>query len=115
MDLSGIGGAGARADTTTAQRMETAVRRAQGRLEEERDLERLRQAAEDFEALFLQQLFSVMRRSIPKGGLFEESFARQTYEDMFYEELSKVSAQAGGLGLADMIMQQLGKAVYDVK
>ncbi|NLN27050.1 MAG: flagellar biosynthesis protein FlgJ [Firmicutes bacterium] len=115
MEVGAVGGAGTRAETAAAQRMEAAVRRAQDRLEAERDLQRLREAAADFEALFLQQLFSVMRRSVPQGGLFEKSFARQTYEDMFFEELAKVSAQAGGLGLADMLMEQLGKAVYDLK
>lgn len=115
MDLGAIGGAGAKSQTAATQRMDAAVRRTKDRLEAERDMEHLRQAAADFEALFLQQLFSAMRRTVPKGGLFEQSFARETYEDMFFEELSNVSAKAGGLGLAEMIMEQLGKAVYDVK
>ena len=66
----------------------------------------LREACEGFEAVFLQKIWEQMRQGIPKSGLME-SRDQEMYQSLFDVELSKKMASAGGIGLADMLYEQL--------
>jgi flagellar protein FlgJ len=75
---------------------------------------RLVEAAQGFEALFFQYLFSSMRNTVGKGGLFESSYARKMYEDMQYETWADIASQTGQLGIARALLSQLaGLSVYE--
>ncbi len=63
--------------------------------------------AKDFEAMFIQQMLQAMRKTIPDGGLTEESNGRKIFTDMLDESMSKQASEQGGLGLAEMIYKQL--------
>lgn len=63
----------------------------------------LRKAAAEFEGVLLAKMFEVMRESVPKDGLLDGGFERGTYEDMLFTRLSRVSADAQSLGIADML------------
>jgi len=69
----------------------------------------LRSAVESFEAYFIHQMIKGMRQTIPEGGLFEKSFAREIYEDAMDQERSANLAAAGGIGLAKLLYDQLAK------
>ncbi len=75
---------------------------------------KLGQAAEGFEALFLQQMWEEMRSSLPKDGLFTSSKEEQFWQSMYDEELGKHMASAGGIGLANMMIEQLDGGIQDV-
>lgn len=66
----------------------------------------LHEACEGFEAIFLQKIWEQMRQGIPKSGLLE-SHDQEMYQSLFDVELSKKMASAGGIGLADMLYEQL--------
>ena len=66
----------------------------------------LHEACEGFEAIFLQKIWEQMRQGIPKSGLLE-SRDQEMYQSLFDVELSKKMASAGGIGLADMLYEQL--------
>lgn len=66
-------------------------------------------AAAQMESLFIHHLFQVMRKTVPDdNGLLGKSNAEKMYTDMLDEELSKRIAEAGGLGLGKLIVEQLG-------
>ena len=69
--------------------------------------QQLRWAAGQLEAFFVREVFNSMRRTIPEGGLFEKSFATNMYEDMLWDERAQAVVEAGGLGLREMILEQL--------
>ena len=69
--------------------------------------QKLREACEGFEAIFLQQIWQQMRKTVPKGYLHSKS--QETYQSMFDVELAKKMASAGGIGLADMLYEQLSQ------
>src|SRR5690625_4842914 len=73
----------------------------------------LRQAAVDFESLFIHQLLRTMRQATPRSELLPSSMARDVFEGMLDEELANITASAGGIGLADMLMAQLGSEAYN--
>ena len=73
---------------------------------------KLREACEGFESIFIQKMWQEMRNAVPKGGLFqgrEEKF----WQDMYDQELSKSMTKSGGIGLADMMYEQLSKSLGD--
>ena len=70
-----------------------------------KDEVQIREAAEQFEAFFVNMLFKEMRKTVQEGGLTEKSDARETFEGMFDEEMSKKITEAGGIGLADMMVK----------
>jgi len=69
--------------------------------------ERLRRAAQDFEALFISYLLKVMRESIPKSGLLDEGLQGEIFKAMFDQEIAKRIARTKGLGIAEVIYRQL--------
>jgi len=71
------------------------------------DPEKLKEAAQQFEAIFIQQMYKEMRKTIPDNGLIPRSNAETIYAQMQDMEAAKVTAQQGGIGLTDLMMQQL--------
>jgi len=70
---------------------------------------KLKEAVQQFEQVFLKQLFSEMRKSIPRSDLMGEGKEKEMFEGMLDEERAKAWSQSGGIGLADLMYQQLKK------
>ncbi|MBM3374995.1 MAG: hypothetical protein FJY35_02745 [Betaproteobacteria bacterium] len=66
----------------------------------------LRKAAEQFEALFIQEMLKSMRASIEKDELTNDS-TTETYEALFDREISLQMAKRGAVGIADMLVSNL--------
>ncbi|GAW29449.1 rod-binding protein [Carboxydocella sp. ULO1] len=71
------------------------------------DDKKLKEACQQMEALFLHQLLQRMRATVPKGGLFPEDNGEEIFRDMLDGELAVQMSKAGGIGLAEMLYQQL--------
>lgn len=67
----------------------------------------LRAVAQQFEALFTQMMLKSMREASLGDDLFGSSAADQ-YRDMFDQQLALTLSKGRGIGLSDMLMQQLG-------
>lgn len=72
-----------------------------------KDPEQLKKAAEQFEAIFLQQMFKDMRNTVPTDGLLARENADDIYNQLQDAEAAKIMAERGGIGLAELMMQQL--------
>ena len=68
----------------------------------------LRAAAQQFEAMFLQEMMRTMREATMKSDLLD-SGAISTFEGMFDKEVSMQMAKRGGMGLSEMLVQQMKK------
>lgn len=69
---------------------------------------KLREACEGFESVFIQKMWEQMRATVPKGGMLQGR-DEQYWQGMFDQELSKKMSSAGGIGLADMMYEQLSR------
>jgi flagellar protein FlgJ len=67
---------------------------------------RLREAAEAFESILIQQMFRRMREAQLEGGFFGEGTGASTYEAMFEEGLASRLAAGSPFGVADMLEAQ---------
>jgi peptidoglycan hydrolase FlgJ len=71
--------------------------------------------ATDFEAMFLNSMFSQMTSGIKGEGPFGDTPGTGVWRSMLTEEYSKSFAKAGGVGISDdvfrtLILQQAGHA-----
>lgn len=73
----------------------------------------LKDAAEQFEALFLYQLLAEMRRTVPDTDLFGNRQAEKLFQSMLDQEVANNSAQAQSIGLAKLIYEQMSIYVPD--
>ncbi len=73
--------------------------------------EELKKACEDFEAIFINEMFKEMRKGLTGGGLLEKSHEHKMWENMFYENISKEMARAGGMGLSEVLYKQLERGL----
>lgn len=79
----------------------------QGENTEEVKKNELQNACQEFEAIILKKLLSSMRDSVPESGLYEESYAQETYQSMHDKNLSQELAHGKGTGLGEMMFNQL--------
>lgn len=69
----------------------------------------VRAAARQFESLFTRMLLKTMREAALAEGLGESEQTR-FYQDMYDQQLSVALAQGRGLGLAELLVEQLARA-----
>ena len=76
---------------------------------QQNDDQALRETAQQFEALFIQMMLKSMREAnnVRKSDLVE-SQAAETFEGMYDKEMSVQMAKRNTMGLADMLVRQLG-------
>lgn len=111
MKITDIGSTPNTSDATAAKEkvqigaFEAALKKAA----ESGDQTALKKACQDFESIFVQMVFKNMRSTVPENALLEKSQAQSIFEGMLDEELSKKVAGANGMGIADLMFNQLQK------
>ena len=70
--------------------------------------QKLRDACEGFESIFIQKMWEQMRKNVKKEG-YLHSKDEESYQSMFDVEFAKKMASSGGIGLADMLFDQLSQ------
>jgi flagellar protein FlgJ len=69
--------------------------------------ESLEKVAAQFESLFVQMMLKSMREATIDGGLFESN-ELELYQEMYDKQISLDMSTKSSLGLADILVQQLG-------
>ena len=67
----------------------------------------LREATQQFESLFVSQLMKSMRDTVPESRLMGSGSGQQLFREMLDQELAGRVAQSGGIGIGEMLYQQL--------
>lgn len=76
--------------------------------------EEMMSACKEFESYFTEQIFKSMKKMVPNSD--EDSSSSSTldmFEDMLTQEHAKNSMDSGGLGIAQMLFEQM-KRNYDL-
>jgi flagellar protein FlgJ len=72
-----------------------------------KDIAQVKKLAQDFESIFLEQMFKSMRSSVQKSGLVDGGNAEEIYTSMLDSEYAKQMSSQGNAGLSQMIERQL--------
>ncbi len=67
---------------------------------------KLKEVCYGFEAIFIEKLWQEMKKTLPKGGLFEDKIL-ENYLSIFDMEFAKTLAKDGGIGLSDLLYKNL--------
>lgn len=70
---------------------------------------RIREAAEQFESVFLAQMLSPMFETLGTDGMFGGGSGERVYRSLLVEEYGKAIASSGGVGIADQVEQEMLK------
>ena len=79
------------------------------------DPEALREVAGQFEALFLQMMMKNMRAASFGDPIMGDNKQHELYQDLMDKQLALEMASGPGIGMADMIVRQLGGDVEPVR
>lgn len=71
------------------------------------DLAKAREAAQEFEAVFLSQMLSNMFAGIKTDKVFGGGHGEDAYRAMMIQEYGKSMSSAGGIGIADAVMREI--------
>jgi len=72
---------------------------------------RLKKACEEFESLFLNQMFQSMRKATQDGGLIKKNAGEKLFTDMMDMEVAKQTSEGQAMGLGDMLYDSLSKSL----
>jgi flagellar protein FlgJ len=61
--------------------------------------EALRRTSQQFEAIFIQQLFKGMRATVPTGDLLENDRSIEIYQGLMDQQVAETMARKQGLGI----------------
>jgi len=71
------------------------------------NMDKIEEAAKEFEAVFLSQMVSHMFESIETDPMFGGGQAEGIYRSMLIQEYGKAMAEAGGIGISDILKREL--------
>ena len=74
---------------------------------DEQQRAQLNKAATEFESLFVHMMLKSMRSTVGEAEIFGESNELRTFQELLDEELAKVVARDGSLGLAGVLEREL--------
>lgn len=80
--------------------------------EQTKALERLHQAASQLEGVFLNMLFSEMRKTVPNQSIFgKSSQTEEVFQGMLDQQRADEMAKTGSFGIARVLENQLRESV----
>ncbi len=76
--------------------------------------EKLKEACQGFEAIFMNSMIKAMRSTLPGNALFEKSNDMDIYESMHDQYLSEQLARSNqSMGLKDFLYEQLKSTIKE--
>lgn len=85
----------------------SAVGRGPSSLNVHGDPKAAQKAAKEFEAMFLSQMFGHVFDGLKTDGPFGGGHGEKMYRSLLVDEYGKTMARAGGIGIADKVMQEM--------
>jgi Rod binding domain-containing protein len=68
---------------------------------------RVREAAEEFEAVFLNTMLQNMFTGLENGGTWGKGHGADAWQSLLVDEYARNIAETGGIGLADSVEREL--------
>jgi flagellar protein FlgJ len=92
----------------SSERIQRAIISKENRKDEKKIDPQLREACVQMESLFIHHLIKEMRATIHKSGFISGGRAEEIYTSMLDAEMAVNISKTRGIGLAEMLLYQLG-------
>ncbi len=77
------------------------------------ELQSLRHACREFEAIYVNEMYKSMRKTVPETDVFgKRGMAEDVYREMLDMEMARQTAAGDGMGIGKAMYQQLQKQFY---
>ena len=73
----------------------------------EKELAEMKQACDDFEALFIKIMLDSMKATVPERSLLKKNQGEEYFEDMLYDEYAKTMSRTDDFGLSEAMYRQM--------
>lgn len=73
----------------------------------ELNMQKINETAEEFEAMFISEMFKPMFESVKVNETFGGGKGEEIFSGFLRDEYGKMLAQTGGIGIADLVREQL--------
>lgn len=80
-----------------------------------KELRSLRNSCREFEAIYINEMYKTMRKTVPDSGLFKKDMANTLYQEMLDMEMAKETAEGDGMGIGKAMYEQLKKQHFPEK
>ena len=81
-----------------------------------KELAALRHSCREFEAIYVNEMYKSMRKTVPEGELFgKKGMAEEVYREMLDMEMARETASGDGMGIGKAMYQQLYQLHYSNK
>ncbi len=78
-----------------------------------KELQSLRNACREFEAIYVNEMYKSMRKTVPETDVFgKKGMAEDVYREMLDMEMARQTAAGDGMGIGKAMYQQLQKQFY---
>ncbi len=71
------------------------------------NMRKINETAEEFEAMFISEMFKPMFESVKVNETFGGGKGEEIFSGFLRDEYGKMLAQTGGIGIAELVKQQL--------
>ena len=71
------------------------------------NMQKINETAEEFEAMFISEMFKPMFESVKVNETFGGGKGEEIFSGFLRDEYGKLLAQTGGIGIAELVRQQL--------
>lgn len=78
-------------------------------------LNKLRETSQEFEAMYINEMYKAMRKTVPESELIEKNSAEKMYQEMQDMEMARSISQGQGVGIADAIYNQMAPLIEQQK
>lgn len=91
------------------QALKSAFQKPTPNLHNAKSMQAAREAAVEFEAMFLSQMVEQMFTDIKTDGYFGGGQGEKMFRSMLSQEYGREMAEKGGIGIADMVQKEILK------
>ncbi|HBC74272.1 MAG: hypothetical protein A2008_02630 [Candidatus Wallbacteria bacterium GWC2_49_35] len=81
------------------------------KISREQKMKQLKEAAAEFESIFVHNLLKSMRSTIQKTNIISGGNAETIYQDMLDENYSKIAVKRSDFGIARKVYEQFSKTI----
>ena len=94
-------------DAALATKDTGGVTNAASRITQGQKTDNAKEAAEQFESVFLSQLFNMMFSGVKTDGMFGGGTGEQMWRTFLVDHIADAYAERGGIGISNAVMAQI--------
>lgn len=73
----------------------------------EKELAEMKQACDDFEAIFIKMMLDAMKDTVPESSLLKKNQGEEYFEDMLYDEYAQSMSKTDTFGISEAMYRQM--------